>query len=272
MKKILCPTDFSEVANNAIAYAAKLAHATNSSLTLFNVQSLFDLAPVEIVTGRDRTINRAVQSLESLSLQVSKVFKISCYAEIESSSRKLSQVINEKATNFDLVVMGSNGPDDLYQFFNGSNAYNALLKTKTPLLLIPADYMYSEIESVVYAFDYLRERNLSFEGLTPFIKALNCDLKVLQVMEEAYGKEVEDDLAELQFIIKSTHDDVDYKFDTVRSSEISEGINDYILNNRIDVLALCSVHRSVMQRLFHKSVIQRVTSVCTYPIYIFHQK
>jgi hypothetical protein len=46
MKKILCPTDFSETAHNAIAYAAKLAKATNCELTLLNVQSMFDFTPV----------------------------------------------------------------------------------------------------------------------------------------------------------------------------------------------------------------------------------
>lgn len=42
MKKILCPTDFSETAQNAIAYAAKLAQTTEAMLVLFNVQSIFD--------------------------------------------------------------------------------------------------------------------------------------------------------------------------------------------------------------------------------------
>ena len=38
MKKILCPVDFSETSQNAIAYAAKLSKATGSMLTLLNIQ------------------------------------------------------------------------------------------------------------------------------------------------------------------------------------------------------------------------------------------
>lgn len=271
MKKILCPTDFSETANNAIAYAAKLAQVTHADLTLLHVKSMFDFTPVEIIVGKEASATLSSQHLRAQSLEVSKMFKISCYAEVETTYSRLSTVIHEKEGQFDLIVMGSNGPDDLYQFFSGSNTYNAILRTNIPLLLIPDEYLYSEIKSVVYAFDYLSERKLPLTGLVPFIKVLNSSLKVLQVMEEAYSKDAEDDLKELQFIFKSFHHELDYEFDTIRSAEISQGINSYMLRNEADVLALCSTHRNVVARLFHKSVIQNIGSFCNYPLYIFHE-
>jgi nucleotide-binding universal stress UspA family protein len=270
MKKILCPTDFSETANNAIGYAAKLAQVMHSDLTLLNVQSLFDLTPVEVFQGKKDTLERAAHTLEAQAHEVSRAFKVSCYAEVEPSYNKLSAAISDRAQKYDLIVMGSNGPDDLYQFFSGSNTYNAILKTKTPLLLIPAGVEYAEIKLVVYAFDYLRERNLPLAGLKPFIKGLNCNLKVLQVMEEAYSREAETDLKELQYIIKSFYNDLSYEFDTIRSDENSQSINSYMLRNQADVLALCSVHRNVIERFFHKSTIKTISSFCNYPLYVFH--
>jgi nucleotide-binding universal stress UspA family protein len=270
MKKILCPTDFSETANNAIVYGAKLAQATHASLTLLNVQSLFDFAPVEIVEGKQATVNRAIQNLEAQSLEISNAFKISCYVEVESRYQKLSTIIDEKAASFDLILMGTNGSDDIYQFFTGSNTYNVIVKTKTPLLLIPNDCVYSEIKSVIYAFDYLREGHLPVGGLRPFIKELNCNLKVLQVMEEAHSQDVDQELKDMQFILKDLYMDLSYEFDTIRSAEIPRSINNYMLHNQADVLALCSTHRNIVGRLFHKSVIQNISSFCTYPLYIFH--
>lgn len=52
MKKIVCPTDFSAICNNAITYAAKLAQIT-TDLTLLNVQSMFDYTPVAFGTGKE---------------------------------------------------------------------------------------------------------------------------------------------------------------------------------------------------------------------------
>ncbi len=272
MKKILCPTDFSETAQNAIAYAAKLAQTTHCSLTLLNVQSVFDFTPAEVLRGRGMALAGAAERLEEESQQISQAFKISCYAEVESSSSKLSSVIHDKAQGYDLIVMGTDGPDDLYQFFGGSNTYNAILKSEIPVLLVPAGYVYSEIKTIVYAFDYLKERNLPLTRLVPITKTLKCELTILQVMEESYSKEAEDDLRELQFIIRTFYgDDLNFKYDTIRSAEVAQSINSYILRNQPDALALCSVHRNLIQRLFHKSIIKNISAYCNYPVFVFHQ-
>jgi nucleotide-binding universal stress UspA family protein len=272
MKKILCPTDFSETAHNAIAYAAKLAQATNCQLTLLNVQSVFDFTPAEIMRGKEMTLAGIAAQLESQSREITRGFKISCYAEVESSFSKLSSIIHEKAQGYDLIVMGTDGPDDLYQFFGGSNTYNAIVKSEIPLLLIPAGCTYSTIETMVYAYDYLRERNLPLTRLVPFIKAVNCKLTVLQVMEEAYSKEAEDDLKELQFIIRNFYgDDLNFEYDTIRSSEVAESIDIYIHKNQPDALALCSVHRNLIQNIFHKSIIKNISTISDYPVFVFHQ-
>jgi nucleotide-binding universal stress UspA family protein len=272
MKKILCPTDFSETAYNAIAYAAKLAQATNCELTLLNVQSMFDFTPVDLIRGKEMTVAGVAEQLEAQSKEVTKAFKIRCHAEVESSFSKLSSVIHDKAKGHDLIVMGTDGPDDLYQFFSGSNAYNAIIKSEVPVLLIPNGYIYSQIEKMVYSYDYLRERNLPLTRLVPFIKALNCKLTVLQVLEEAYSKDAEDDLKELQFIIRNFYgDDLHYEYDTIRSSEIAQSINSYILRNQPDALALCSIHRNVIQSIFHNSIIKNISAVSTYPVFVFHQ-
>lgn len=272
MKKILCPTDFSPAAHSAIAYAAKLAQATGCSLTLLHVKSVFDFSLSEITApGAHSTIEVAGQ-LEEQSREISKTFRISCDAEVVSKISKLSKVIHDVAKNYDLIVMGSNGAEDLYQFFSGSNTYNAIVKSETPLLLIPEGYTYSEIKTMVYAYDYLRERDLPMVRLIPFIKTVKCRLTVLQVMEEAYSQDAEDDLKELQFIIRNFYgDDLNYEYDTIRSSEIAQSINSYILRNQPDALALCSVHRNLVQSIFHKSVIKHISAVSNYPVYIFHQ-
>ncbi|MFZ6012545.1 MAG: universal stress protein [Bacteroidota bacterium] len=272
MKKILCPTDFSDAAHDAIAYAAKLAKAIGASVTLLHVKSIFDFSLAEITRSKSGSIVDVGERLEEQSKEVSRTFKISCDSEVVSKLAKLSTVIRDAARKYDLIVMGSNGAEDLYQFFSGSNTYNAIVKSETPLLLIPEGYTYCEIKSMVYAYDYLRERNLPLTRLVPFIKAVNCRLTVLQVMEEAYSKDAEDDLKELQFIIRNFYgDDLNYEYDTIRSSEVSLSINSYILRNQPDVLALCSVHRNLIQSIFHKSIIKNISAISNYPVYIFHQ-
>jgi nucleotide-binding universal stress UspA family protein len=272
MKKILCPTDFSPTSYNAITYAAKLAQVTGCDLTLLNVQPHIDYAPVEFVTGKQFTLKATADRLQAQCKEVSNVFKISCVAVVEPAYNKLSSVIGEQSPFYDLVVMGSNGPDDLYQFFFGTNTYHALTKTKTPIFLIPDGVLYSEIKKMVYAFDYLRERKLPIDPLLKFTRSLNCELTVLQVMEEAYSTEAEEDLKELQFILKNQPGrPLPINFDTLRSSCVAESIDGYIRQQEQDALALCTKHRNFIENLFHKSIIKEISAVCNYPVFVFHE-
>jgi len=271
MKKILCPTDLSATSFNAIAYAAKLARVTNGELTLLNVQSLFDIVPVEVLTGNRFTVQATTERLQEQCEEVSRVFHINCKCEVEATYHRLSTVISERSKHYDLLIMGSNGADDLYQFFLGTNTYNALTKAATPVLIVPEGYLYSDIKKIVFSFDYLRQRKLPMEPLVRFARTLNAEITVLQIMEEAVSKEADQDLKELQFILGTQAEGYPFRFDTVRSSDIPRSIDSYIANNEPDVLALCVQDRNFIENLFHKSVIKKISAICNYPIFVFHQ-
>ncbi len=269
MKKILCPTDFSETSYNAINYAAKFAQNSNYDLTLLNVQSLFDFTPVEFVTGKQLTIKATSERLKDLCSEVSKIFKLRCTPEIEPTYNRLSTVISEKASHYDLLVMGSNGADDLYQFFMGSNTYNALTKSTTPVMVIPDGHLYTEVKKVVYAFDYLSERRLPMAPLLKFLQPMEAELTVLQVMEEAYSEEAAQDLKELQFILETQAAGHPFKYETIRSADVAGSIDDYIRKTEPDILALCFQHRNLLESIFHKSVIKKISAYSLYPVFVF---
>jgi nucleotide-binding universal stress UspA family protein len=267
MKKILCPTDLSHAAQNGIAYAAKLAKVINGELTLFHVKSSMNLAPPE--PGKDELSIR--RELESQSEEISRTFHIPCDALVESTFRQLSSVIHGISGQYDLIVMGSNGPDNVYQFLTGSHAYNAAVKSRSPVLIVPEEYVYSEIRKIVYAFNYLKERRLPLEKLISFASVLKCEITVLQVMEEAQSKGADEDLKELQMIIQNLYSgEVPLKYETLRSSDIALTINRYINQTQPDVLAVCSVHMNVIQRMFHTSVLKNIAATTDVPVFVFH--
>ncbi len=271
MKKILCPTDFSETANNAITYAAKLAQKMKAQLTLFNVQSLADLTPEEAFWGESLNAAAAAARLEELCEEVSKVFKISCYGDVATSVTSVNKIIGTKASGYDLIVMGTNGPDELFQFFLGSNTYQVIKKSTVPLMLIPEGCGYSDIQFIVYAFDYWRNDRLPMTQIIQISKALGSELLVLQVMEESYSHKAELEVKEAQKIMLDLYkDQISLRFDTIYASELIESVHDYVLRNNADLLALCTEHHRFIQQVFHKSVVKAVSKIATYPVFVFH--
>src|SRR5687768_7069803 len=145
MKKILCPTDFSDSSQNAIAYAAKFAKATDASLTLLNIQP----APSPALTSESELVVGAVsERLDELSKEVRQFFKISCEAEVIQSARLLTDALVERAEDYGLIIMGTHGVNSLTEFFVGSKTYHAMRKSKIPAMLIPSDCIFSEITKV----------------------------------------------------------------------------------------------------------------------------
>jgi nucleotide-binding universal stress UspA family protein len=269
MKKILCPTDFSETAQNAIAYAAKFTKASDSMLTLLNVQPANSPA---LVAERELVVNAVGERLEELSREVRQFFKISCEIDVIQSPRLLSDAIAERAEDYSLIIMGSHGVENLMEFFTGSNTYHAILKSKVPVLLIPPECTFGKITNVVFAYNYLSERKLPIKQLQPWIKSLQCELTVLEVNEEAVSQDAADEMKELQYIISEQwgSEDIKVNFDSIRSADIAPSINSYIHRNESDVLALCTKHRNFIQRLFHKSVIKVISEIANYPVLVIH--
>lgn len=273
MKKILCPTDFSDVSRNAIAYASKLAKVIDASVTLLHVQQT--LKGAFALVGRERELVRAEISdlLIELSDEVYRTFKIPCHPELDESPKISSSAIAEKAIGYDLIVMGTNGVEDFYEFFTGTTTYNAIRKSRIPVLFVPASTMYSEIKHIVYAYDYLRERNLQLKQLRPFVELLNCEVTILEVNEEAVSGKVNEEMTELQFILNQPdkNEGIELQFDTIRSSEISTSINSYMAQTQSDLLVLSTVHRNFIERLFHKSVTKIISGIADYPVLVLHR-
>jgi nucleotide-binding universal stress UspA family protein len=272
MKRILCPTDFSEAAANAVEYAAELAQKMSAGITLINVRMLSDLTPEEqILYKKDRDVQTSRDRLEELSEMVNKSFKVPCGFMVETSVRSLSGVIGSNALGYDLIVMGTKGTSSIGQLLFGTNTYNVIREANVPVLLVPEGCRYQEVKLIVFAFDYWRTNQLPLSKLIELVRILHSEILILEVMEESKSQKIEKQLEEDQKQIKQLYADenVSIRFDTIHTSDLSTSINNYILRNQAGLLALCAIRHSLIETLFHKSVIEDISGMASYPVFIF---
>lgn len=270
MKKILCPTDFSEAADQAVAYAAALCKRIGAELTLLHVQSVFSFASDEMIKGHYSVTEESRDQLDQMAAEVKKMFGISCVAEVEPANNSLNDVIAKRALEFDLIVMGTNGADDYYAFFFGSHSYQLAIASAIPVLLIPKGCAYQDISSIVFAFDYEHEHELPLKQLSEFSSLLEASVMVMQVKSH-YRREEELNSEQIQTRTRMLYNMMDIEFITIYSDEVEEGINAYMTKNNVDVLALCSLQYTMIKTIFHKSLIKLLTSTATYPVFVFHK-
>ena len=271
MKKILCPTDFSPVAKNAADYAANVAQILGAELVLFHLQSKVDEASEQYVKSRGLDAETSADYFNNLADTISKKYKIKCKTKIQTSGSSLAKAIAEAAATFDLIIMGTDGPHDLVQYFTGSNSYNAAVASKIPVLIVRAETSYKPIKNVLYAFDYLKQPKVPMAQLLPFTISNESSITLLQVLEKQPGQEMKKQLADAEYVVKSDFENAALlKFAHVASEDIAESIDNYIQAHNVDLLALSTVERTGIENLFHDSVIKKISADADYPLFIFN--
>lgn len=272
MKKIICPTDFSEAGNNAIAFAAKLAQKAGFHLDLINVQSLYVQGPEVALLGQEINTQMAYDRLEEISRETSRVFRVSCNARVTTSITGISKMIEREATGYALIVMGTHGADSAYDFLFGTHAYHVAKHAAMPVIVVPTGCAFANIGKAVFAYDYWRNNTLPHEQIGSVLTSLESQLVVLEVLEKSYSERAEFEMKEDQELIREAFgNQLSISFDSIHTDHIADALDHYMKEKKADLLVLCTQHQSFIDRLFHKSVIKQMSRIATYPLMVIHR-
>lgn len=134
---ILVPTDFSEVANNALGHALKIADVYKNEITLLNIQDeggLFGLfGSEEKMSLIKDAVDMKMDKLISDSAKDFPNVKINKRFEYGKIYKVITEIAEKE--NFDSIVMGTNGASGLQQI-TGSNASRVINYAKVPVVVV----------------------------------------------------------------------------------------------------------------------------------------
>lgn len=269
--KILCPTDLSQEANNAVAYAAKLAQKTGSTLTLLNVQVLAQLTPAEALFGEEANVQNAKDVLERQSREVSALFRIDCRSVVLSSIFSLTSLIKTEAEGYDLVVMGTDGPDGLVESMTGSKTYKLAAESDLPILVIPNDVGYSDIQKILFAFDYRKADKVPMKQVSAFARFSSAEIVLLQIVEEPWSYKIETEIVAAQAkITQSWPSEIPLEFATLYADDHVQSLNEHFASLDVDVIAIGYHQQGLLDRIFHQSKTRRIVAGASYPLLVVH--
>ncbi|HEY0031282.1 MAG TPA: universal stress protein [Bacteroidia bacterium] len=271
IKKIVCPTDFSQAANNATEYAAKLAQLFGAEVLFINVQRVSPMTAAvslgESPTAQVRENSRiAVQLLKDLSVEANKMFKISADYEVDITTKSLEKILSEFEGNV-LIVMGTNGIDDTYQYLFGTNTYQVVQKANCPVMIIPENVTYGDISKVVFAWKVYNSK-FAYPALYDFLDAFHPKFVFLHINKDR-TKSAEDVFRILRDVtIFGEKAETDYI--EVYSDDVPESINRYMIQSQSDLLVLSYQNKGALERIFRTSIIKDMSATAVYPILVLH--
>lgn len=276
IKKIICPTDFSDAANNAAEYAAKLAQVLNAEVLLVNVERILPVAAVvSLGSGIDSNAREnallASRKLKEMSDEMNKTFKISTNYEVDITAKSLATALSSLGKKNTMIVMGTNGADNLSQFYFGTNTYNLIKKAECPVLLVPENYSYGTYKNILYAFPYEEKGRQALNQFYEFFKNFNTQITFLHVSKK--DSEISQD------VFRAVKEEVEQYFDGKHrlefkrsfSDDISDAIDSFIQEYPADLLVMAARHRNVIESIFKKrSLLAKLSVIASYPILVFH--
>jgi nucleotide-binding universal stress UspA family protein len=274
MKKILVATDFSACANNAMEYAMDLAKILNLEVCAVNV--IGSMTGVNNNTYNALYIDDYRKSLKSAldawartysSKEEYKDVQLTTALEVGSLGSTLANYI--EANGIDMLVMGTMGNTSGVTGLFGSNSSMMVERTKIPTLIIPLESKFSSNPVITLATDF--STTLSAEDLNvlnelgPVLGVNKID--VLNVIEGPSWKTNAEGEEKLRKLI----DKVPLEFNYTNESNTSEGIVNFAVTNKTDILCVVKRHHNIIYRLFTKSTVAAVANKAVKAVLVLHE-
>ncbi len=152
MKKILFSTDFSYPAENAFLYATQLAESLKARIDLIHVFSLpFTTALTTSEEQRNDLLQEMSEEAQVKMQQLLERYPSKCVAErkVVYGSFVATEIADAASIgHYDLIVMGMKGEQERVEKWMGSVTTDLMMKAPCPVLAVPAQAKYKDIQKV----------------------------------------------------------------------------------------------------------------------------
>lgn len=277
MKKILFPTDFSKVANNAFIHALEFAKLVNGELILLHT---FDLPIIDnqFIPDNYYKIFDSMQlaQFDMFKEEIPKLREIAQKHNLEKI--KLSHKLMDgdliyniknaiKEENIDFIVMGTSGATGWESFFVGSNTGTVVTTVDVPVLSVPIESQFTKIEVIGFTTRFREKDKGALRQVIKMAKKTKATVKCL------YVKTSNSDVSEATISQwKTEFENEPVKFSVVTSDEVKETILDFVSHKNIDILAMITHKRNFFSELFNPSLTQKMSNISIVPVLAMHEE
>ncbi len=277
MKKILVPLDFSDTSENAFVYALEMAKVFKAELVLLHT---FDLP---IVDSQAMPLNYATlyDTIELTNFDHFKeeLPKLRAIAEDRKAEHlvinhimmdgelvyNIKKIIQQEQIDF--VVMGTNGAHGWLDSFIGTNTSSVISDVSVPVLSVPAGIKFTKIETIAFTTRFRQKDIKALEDVIELAKKMHAKVKCLYV--QSPSSDVDDETVkrwESHF-----EDDENIQFFILPSEHIKTTIEDFLINQEIDLLAMLTYKRNFFLELFTTTTTQKLSQSLKTPILALHE-
>lgn len=277
MKKILVPTDFSTIAQNAFSYARDLSSFLEGQLSVVHVsypnsQTLNDMQ----VKSIEDLIAKKMEQVEAFiqksrpNLSEGLAQKDTFNPQVELGFPKEVLVNTSKSGEYDLILMGTTGSGGILEKVFGSVSSDVSQNAHCPVLLVPPGASFNGINNIMYAGNYTSANRSMLQVINEISNQFDANIHMVHVSKE--NEFEKNKLGELVLakLFQKLSPDMEFKMSTVISDHIWEGLDQYAEATNIDLAVIVTQHRNFWEAIRHKSITREMIFHAKTPLLILH--
>jgi nucleotide-binding universal stress UspA family protein len=287
-RHILVPVDFSVHSEKACKMAVNIAGKLQINLVLMHcyINPIIHSVPFSDVYAYDSSIIARMEYSEENANNEFQKFVTKMAEEI--GREKWKSVAPEyiiksgypdddilafaRKYNSQLIVMGSAGRNAPYGTL-GSIAADIMYNSTVPVMIVPEDTPEETLVSfsnVLYATNFDEKDFASLDKLMMLLKPFNIKLKCVHV-GQPHGDNW--DLARLEGMKDVLHEKYkgfEFECSLIIGTQIPESIENYIQQEKVDIISLTTHKRNMITQLFNPSLAKKMIFHTHTPLLVFH--
>ncbi|MDO8367580.1 MAG: universal stress protein [Saprospiraceae bacterium] len=259
--KILVPTDFSKLSNTASHYAAKMANKLNAEVVLIHVVHLNSPPRAQVALRvkeiEDKMVDNAKQDCIQLANELKSEFSAPEVSYKIIKGFPVEDVIENYAVHnrIDFIVMGTKGASGLQKVLIGSNAAAVITSSSIPVIIVPEHARFNGIEKIVYASD-VDKTETELNMLIKFAELFGAAIHLIHVLPPASENKI--DVLKMEVDIKKKFKYPSISVQIILNDDILYGINEYVADQKADMIAMFTQRHSFFDKLFGMSITRQM--------------
>jgi nucleotide-binding universal stress UspA family protein len=255
MKTIIAATDYTELAENAVEYAASVARANKVRLILLNDYSI----PVHASNAHmsaaivQKMLDRNEARLKERAMNLAKLYEIEVIHK--STFSFVEDEVENLITEFgaDLVVMGM-GDKTIWQDLWGNKTTDMIQKKYVPVMAVPLSAKFENTKRVLFACDVLHGiSKLLLARVKNLAVTIHAELEVLLINETIEKLKLEHDAHKILQNIDLSLEGANFYYKHEESDQVIASIKKEIERFDADLLIMVPEQHGFWDSVIHRS-------------------
>ena len=279
MKRILVPTDLSELGDFAFDIAQRLSTSTGAEIHLMSVVTApggtFFSADGVILDDDGIDVKPYLEELNNTK-EALKVYASN--KQSVSKANVFTGAVNDEILDYikqnevDMVVMGTHGASGVQEVIIGSHAEHIVRKSPVPVISLKCDRSHYEIKDILFACDFTTKEKVNIKAIKDVAEAFHAKINFLKINTNSSftpTRKVKQSMRDFA-ALHEVHVE-ESNMHIYCDESVEKGIQNFCADTGIDFLAIATHQRRGLARLFNSSISEDIVNhnyqpVMTFPI------